>query len=127
MRAAGMTSLSCHKSLQALAKIVGSYFLRRTAVTVDFGFVELRVLLDRFHEIGQAAEATERKLELGLSEIEKEIAGRRSAKPGIEPGQGNAYILKNRSDRGRGSRQKPRYGSNAQYVSPSDVVFWLSR
>jgi hypothetical protein len=31
MRAAGMTSLSCHKSLQALAKIVASYFLRRTA------------------------------------------------------------------------------------------------
>src|ERR1700756_4080251 len=30
MRAAGMTSLSCHKSLQALAKIVASYFLRRT-------------------------------------------------------------------------------------------------
>ena len=30
MRAAGMTSLPCHKSLQALAKIVGSYFLRRT-------------------------------------------------------------------------------------------------
>src|SRR6266404_177646 len=30
MRAAGMTSLSCHKSPQALAKIVGSYFLRRT-------------------------------------------------------------------------------------------------
>ena len=29
MRAAGMTSQSCHKSLQALAKIVGSYFLRR--------------------------------------------------------------------------------------------------
>jgi hypothetical protein len=30
MRAAGMTSLSCHKSLQALAKIVALYFLRRT-------------------------------------------------------------------------------------------------
>ena len=28
-----MTSLSCHKSLQALAKIVGSYFLRRTGGT----------------------------------------------------------------------------------------------
>jgi hypothetical protein len=31
MGAAGMTSLSCHSALQALAKIVGSYFLRRTA------------------------------------------------------------------------------------------------
>src|SRR6516225_10927661 len=30
MRAAGRTSLSCHKSLQALAKIVAFYFLRRT-------------------------------------------------------------------------------------------------
>src|SRR5580693_2566490 len=30
MRAAGMTSQSCHKSLPALAKIMGSYFLRST-------------------------------------------------------------------------------------------------
>ena len=34
MRAAGMTSLSCHKSLLALAKIVGSYFSRRTGCPV---------------------------------------------------------------------------------------------
>jgi hypothetical protein len=27
-----MMSLSCHKSLQASGKIVGSYFLRRTAL-----------------------------------------------------------------------------------------------
>ena len=30
-----MTSLSCHKSLQALAKIVGSYFLRRAGLDLQ--------------------------------------------------------------------------------------------
>jgi hypothetical protein len=49
MRAAGMTSLSCHKSLQALAKIVAFYFLRRTGEKIVardtvFDFVHARDL-----------------------------------------------------------------------------------
>jgi plasmid replication initiation protein len=60
-----MTSLSCHKSLQASGKIVGSYFLRRTAFIVWANFKQRALDL----AIGEINKKTD--LDIELESIER--------------------------------------------------------